>query len=171
MHLFGDSFSAYQKGWPKQIGVVSNHATRGASEYRIYRTYNNAKPDSQVIFVHTHWSRLFLKDTETFNSRLLSSHRWADILVNDLLRNESHVVEACNTIWDDKFLSDTYWLYVDKLLDIPNSFHFTFFSDIVHPQIHNLNKFWEEYPGDRTTNHLSIEGNALVANHILDIIK
>jgi hypothetical protein len=169
LYLFGDSFGAYQKGWPQLVGVTNNYATRGSSEYRIYRNYSDVKPDGKSIFVHTHWSRIYLRADKSFVTRLLDTHKFSDMLISDLMSGkEGRLFEVCSEIWDERFFIDTYTLYMEKLLQTPDSLHVTFFEDIVHPQVVNLNAVWQSHSGPRETNHMTDAGNKVAAEMILE---
>lgn len=164
IQIFGDSFSSNRRGWVNRFGKT--FGTNGASEYRIYRTIKQVNPTCPIVVCHTHWSRLFLKDTNrSLLSRSLRSHPFCDILGNDVIeKNEETFLSTLSTIWDEEYLKDSYWLMVNALLSIPDSTHITFFEDITHPKIHNLHGIWQANKGQ--INHMSKQGNTEVANYL-----
>lgn len=165
--IFGDSFSANRspESWTELLSVdyeVTNLASNGSSEYRIWKNYQKTKykiSDSDtVIFCHTSHSRIFLKDTESSLSRLLGSHHRCDLIINDVFsKNESKFVKLLRTIWDDDFFEDTYDLYLNDLLSTPNSIHFTFFESNKIESYYNI---WVSNKGK--INHMNTQGNMLV---------
>lgn len=159
IHIFGDSFSSNAKGWPS---LGKTFGTNGASEYRIFRSFRESPIVDKVIICHTHWSRVFLKDTNrSLMSRALASHPFCDILGNDILeKQEKEFLSTLSTIWDEQYLKDTYWLMVDQMLSHRNAIHITFFEDIDDPRIHNLHGIWQANRG--SINHMNSKGNAEV---------
>ena len=174
--IFGDSFSANtsSSSWTTMLSAqysVTNLASNGSSEYRIWKTYQNHKhkivEKDTVIFCHTSPSRIFLKDTETLLSRMLSTHRSCDLIINDVFsKRESKFIKVLRTIWDEDFFSDTYNLYLDNLLLVPNSIHFTFFDST---KVETFKDIWASNPG--TINHMTPHGNELILDKIKCIIS
>ena len=167
IHVFGDSFSIDNSNdsWVTQLTATS-YATRGASEYRIWKTYQRnkhlIKPDDTILFCHTSPYRVFLKNNSTLLSRFLSSHSVCDIIINDIIaKKELKFINVLNTIWDEDYFYDTYSLLVNDLKNIPNSFHFTFFESEL---VHSFYETWTTNPG--TINHLTIKGNQDVYKEI-----
>lgn len=166
--IFGDSFSANPKGWPGMFETKSI-GTNGASEYRIYRNYLKAKdaiePSDKVIFCHTHWSRVFLKDQARISSRSLESHPFCDLIVNDIFsKNELVFMDILGTIWDEEFLKTTHKLYLEKLLSVENSFHISFFDES-YTGVHQLHLIWQQNKGK--INHMNQQGNSLVYDFLI----
>jgi hypothetical protein len=167
IHVFGDSFSIDNSNdsWITRLNATS-YSTCGASEYRIWKTYQLNKhliaPTDIILFCHTSPYRIFLKDNSTLLSRLLPSHPFCDIIINDIIsKKESKFISVLNTIWDDEYFNDTHVLLVNDLKKTPNSFHFTFFeSDIVH----SFYETWVTNTGK--INHLTINGNDIVYRDI-----
>lgn len=165
IHIFGDSFATNPKGWPGSLGKT--FASNGASEYRIFRSFRESKIVEQTIICHTHWSRIFLKDSNrSLLSRALASHPLCDILGSDILaKQEDKFVSLLDSIWDEQYLKDTYWLMVDRMLEQHNTIHITFFKDIDDPRIHNLHDIWQANQGK--INHMNLRGNQLVEEYLL----
>jgi hypothetical protein len=160
IHVFGDSFSIDKSNdsWVTRLNATS-YSTRGASQYRIWKTYQLNKhlieQDDIILFCHTSPYRIFLKTNSTLLSRLLPSHLVCDIIINDIIaKKELKFISILNTIWDEDYFYDTYLLLVNDLMKVPNSFHFTFFeSDLIH----SFYKTWKNNAG--SINHLSVNGN------------
>lgn len=172
IYVFGDSFSAWKKGWPGLIGSETT-GFRGSSEYRIYKTYLEYKDKittaDTVIFCHTHYSRVYLKDTnKSLSSRLLESHPFCDLLFGDIAsKNEDRFIDILEEIWDDDFFEYTYNKIMDDCKAIPNSIHITFFDSVANKHnIHNFSDLFKKFPGDRTHNHMTIEGNVHAGNRL-----
>jgi len=168
LFIFGDSFSSNQddSSWTqllkKHYDVVMLSAN-GSSEYRIWKTYKNSIKDIQetdkIIFCHTSYTRVFLKDTVPSSSRQLSSHPKCDLILEDIFtKNEKEFVSIIENIWDEDYLRDTYSLIIKDLLTVKNSFHITFFDDVEN--IESLYHVWKQNPG--TINHMNRNGNLLV---------
>lgn len=170
--IFGDSFAASNKhgSWVRSLGItheVINHATNGASEHRIWKTYRThaikIKPEDRVIFCHTSPSRVYLKDSKSSLSRMLRSHPVCDLIFSDVFaKAEQQFMNILQTIWDDEYFDDTFNLIVRDLQSVPNSIHITFFDS----NIKNYYDVWMEHPGN--INHLSAQGNVIVYTDIVN---
>jgi len=178
LYIFGDSFSSNHEDPNCWVNVLSqefkiiNFSQRGISEYRIWKNYttnkSNILADSKVLFCHTNPYRIYLKDSYATLSRKLKSHTSCDIILEDIYsKKEKKLTEAVELIWDEEYLEDQYNLLSKDLLQIPKSFHVTFFE--IEQNFLNLNLMWQKYSG--TINHLSVEGNRLVADKIVNLIR
>lgn len=166
--IFGDSFASNKtsESWTQLLspyGSVVVKSANGSSEYRIWKTYqdnkNNVEPDDCVVFCHTSYSRVFLKNNETLLSRLLPSHPLCDLIFSDVLaKNENKFIKILRSIWDDDYFKDTYNLLLKDLKTVPRSIHINFFEPGVY------NSIWQTYPGK--INHLSSLGNLLVVQQL-----
>jgi hypothetical protein len=172
--IFGDSFAASDdsSSWVSKLGAINNFASNGSSEYRIYKTYSKKKFEisntDKIIFVHTSPTRIFLKNDKDISSRLLGSHPKCDIIINDVYeKKEKEYIKILESIWDEEYFNDVFDLLVDKL-QVPNSFHITFFES-VRKDVINLNQIWVANPGD--INHMNETGNQLVADIICQLIR
>jgi len=162
LYIFGDSFSVSNKNsWVEMLKDqydVYNYSTNGSSEYRIWKNYQNLKKtiiDSKILFCHTSPTRIFLKNTETFSSRLLPSHPYCDLIFSDIhAKKEKKFQEVLDQIWDEDFFTDTYQLMLTNLLSIENSTHISFFDVNCDT---SLQEIWKQFPG--TINHLTDVGN------------
>jgi hypothetical protein len=165
--IFGDSFAAskHKHSWTKLLKYpVINRASNGSSEYRIWKNYQKAKadimPEDKIIFCHTSYSRVYLKDTITdLLSRLLPSHLFCDIILADIqYKQESKFINILKTIWDDVYFYDQYKLLEDDLKRVPNSIHLNFFED---------NEYRYTYISHKgTINHMSQQGNLVIGMHL-----
>lgn len=168
LYIFGDSFStsAHPDSWTELLRSkynVFNYSVNGSSEHRIWKNYQNRKPNGLLLFCHTSPSRIFLKDTSTSKSRVLTSHPSCDIIINDIYsKNEQNFIQILESIWDDDYFEDTYKLLIDDMMKIPNSIHITFFNISLIKD--NYYEIWQSHKGN--INHLSIEGNQLVFNSV-----
>lgn len=167
IHVFGDSFSIDNSNdsWVTRLNATS-YSTCGASEYRIWKTYQSnkhlIKPNDTVLFCHTFPYRVFLKNNSTLLSRLLPSHPFCDIIINDIIaKKESKFISVLKTIWDEDYFYDTYLLLVNDLKKVPNSFHFTFFESTL---MHSFYETWINNKGN--INHLTVSGNNAVYKDI-----
>lgn len=170
LYIFGDSFSVSNKNsWTEMLKDcydVYNYSTNGSSEYRIWKNYQNLKKavtDSKILFCHTSPTRIFLKNTENFSSRLLPSHPYCDLIFSDIhAKKEKKFQKVLDQIWDDEYFTDTYQLMLTDLLNIKNSTHISFFDIDCGTSLHNI---WQQFPGN--INHLTDVGN----DKAYDIVK
>jgi hypothetical protein len=165
--IFGDSFAAskHKHSWTKLLnGRVINRATNGSSEYRIWKLYqqskSNIKPTDKIIFCHTSYSRVFLKNTVTeLLSRLLPSHVFCDIILADIQhKQETKFIKILKSIWDDNYFYDNYKLFEDDLRRVPNSIHLNFFEDTSYRDVYVQHK--------GTINHMDQIGNLVIGTHL-----
>jgi hypothetical protein len=165
--IFGDSFAANTtlESWSAMLGQnVKNLARNGSSEYRIWRAYKHNKdliqPEDTVIFCHTSFSRVYLKNSEPLLSRLLPSHPFCDLIFSDIIdKQEIQFINILKKIWDEEYFKDTYNLMINDLKNVHNSVHLNFFEDPFY------NSIWKNNPG--TINHMNAEGNRLVLESVL----
>lgn len=173
IYIFGDSFSADLHGWPGMISGTT-YGIRGSSEYRILKTYEEKKhlinQDDQVIFCHTSWSRVFLKDTnKSLLSRKLETHPLCDLILSDVYaKREKNFMSVLSDVWDEDFMMYIYQKVVNDLLNIPNSTHITFFENH-DKRITDLSYIKNAHTGN--INHLTVEGNEIVSQRIENLIK
>lgn len=175
IYIFGDSFSADNKGWPSIINSATT-GYRGSSEYRIYKNYLEYKDlitdNDIVIFCHTHKDRVYLKDeNQTLLSRLVDTHPFCDILFSDVVaKQEQDFVHLLKEIWDDKFFDYIYDKILKDCKDVPNSIHITFFKEMATTyNLIDYSEYYKNYKGK--INHLTELGNHLVAEKIQDVLQ
>ena len=170
IYIFGDSFAADNSGWPGSFGEVKNFATRGSCEYRIWRKYteqkSNITPDDTVIFCHTSWSRVYLRDENTsLLSRRLASHPQCDILLGDITaKRETKFMNIITEIWDEDFQQYVHDRVIADCMGVPNSLHISFFEENKKYDMHDLSKYRYEYPGN--INHMDKTGNNMVGKEL-----
>jgi hypothetical protein len=177
IHIFGDSFAASLDpfSWVELLRkkyTVTNYATNGSSEYRIWKTYNTVSSSISktdiILFVHTSPYRVFLKDGVESSSRKLTSHPTCDLIFNDVYTKKEHqFIDVLESIWDDEYFVDSYNLFVDNVLHLPNSIHITFF-EIDDSPIISLNSVWQTNRG--TINHMSLDGNNGTLNIVDNLV-
>jgi hypothetical protein len=165
--IFGDSFAAskHKHSWTKLLKhIVVNRASNGSSEYRIWKSYQSAKkdikPEDKVIFCHTSYSRVFLKNTVVdLLSRLLPSHIFCDIILADIQdKKETKFINVLKTIWDDVYFYDNYKLLEEDLKRVPNSIHLNFFENTEYRDVYIHHK--------GTINHMDQIGNLVIGTHL-----
>jgi hypothetical protein len=165
--IFGDSFAAskHEHSWTHLLnGNVINRASNGSSEYRIWKAYQQAKssigPDDRVIFCHTSYSRVFLKNTVIdLMSRFLPSHTLCDLILADIQhKQEKKFIKILESIWDDAYFYDNYKLIEEDLKRVPNSIHLNFFENTVYRSVYVNHK--------GTINHMNQEGNLVIGMYL-----
>jgi hypothetical protein len=177
IYIFGDSFSAWQNGWPATLHA-NTFSTRGSSEFRIWKNYlsNRHKISSidTVLFCHTHWSRVYLRDDANgFSNRSLLSHPVCDLLLGDLAeKKDKKYQKLLEEVWDEEFLKYNYSKLIEDSKSVNNSLHITFFENVAkNYNINNFGDIWKEFPGNRTENHLTNAGNLEAARRLSILIK
>jgi hypothetical protein len=169
--IFGDSFAAskHKHAWTRLLNYqVINRASNGSSQYRIWKAYQKSKidigPNDKIIFCHTSYSRVYLKNTVTdLMSRWLPTHRFCDLILADIQhKQESKFIKLLKNIWDDEFFYDNYNLLVEDLKHVPNSIHINFFEDGIFRSI------YQNHNG--TINHMDQEGNRIIGNQIRELL-
>jgi len=172
--IFGDSFANNDSeySWVSLLAkshTVINKSSNGSSEYRIYKTYNHYKEQihstDHVLFVHTHSSRIYLREDQELDSRKLNTHKNCDLIFSDIYhKKEQKYIDILENIWDDAYFVDNYSLLLDKLLSVANSTHITFFEN--H---HGLYSYYDTYSNNKgSVNHMNELGNNIVYNDIKD---
>lgn len=172
--LFGDSFSFNENGWPSMLDrSIINSSQNGIGEYKIYKMVMQKKDDPKIIChtspwrIHTPFHPIHYKNSQRPNNDFLLS----DIDYHSRFNSEMKIVKQYwKKYYDQQFQIDFYNLILDKLFSIKNTIHISFHDpdDTVRIQ-NNFNHIWKKYPGD--INHLSVEGNRLVAEQIKSIIS
>jgi len=175
IYIFGDSFSAWQQGWPDEIGGKT-FGSRGSSEYRIWRSYQENKhlisSNDRVVFCHTHYSRVFLKDSvKSMKSRLIDTHKYCDILFGDANSKADAFVEILEKIWDDEYFIYQYEKVLEDCRSIPNSTHITFFPKLAMKyDIMDMSNIYNGNRGERWQNHMTLQGNKIVAQELTNVL-
>jgi hypothetical protein len=168
--VFGDSFAATPTGWARMLdGEVSNFAQNGIGEYKIYKglqTFLNF--DKAVIChtspwrVHTRVHPVHKNNPTRFNNDFMLN----DVEYHSATNKDMKVVrEYLENYYDPEYQEDTYRLFVNELMKIPNTIHITFHEPDDTKQItHNFNKIYKKHPGE--INHMSEEGNKIIAEKV-----
>jgi hypothetical protein len=174
--VFGDSFatSTSSDSWIQLLEQeyhVQVLATNGSSEYRIWKQYQRNKskiqPTDKVIFCHTSYGRMFLKDSNrSLLSRLLPTHPLCDILVNDVTaKKEKHFTELIDRVWDYDYLTDTYNLMLESLKKVPSSLHISLF------EVEGVLSFFSLRNTDKgNINHLNKQANMIVYKKVIELL-
>jgi hypothetical protein len=172
--VFGDSFAADPSGWARMLeGEVSNFAKNGIGEYKIYKGLQTFLNFDKAVICHTSPWRIHTRKHPVHKNNPTRYNN--DFMLNDVEyyskknKDMKTVHEYLTNYYDPEYQEDTYQLFVDKLMNISNTIHITFHEPEDTKQItHNFNHIWKQYPGD--INHMSIEGNHIIAEEIKKLI-
>lgn len=172
--LFGDSFSTNSFGWPNMLGVkIQNFSENGIGEYKIFqKVMKNQIYDKSIIChtspwrVHTPVHPVHKDNTDRPNNDFMFS----DIEYHKHKHKEMELVyNYLKKYFDPNYQIDIYRLLLEKLFLLKNTIHITFHDPNDTKIIqNNFNHVWKKYPGD--INHMSMEGNRLVAEMIKKLI-
>jgi hypothetical protein len=170
--LFGDSFAANNKGWPSMLGVdVSNFAENGIGEYKIYKKVLSENDFDKCIICHTSPWRVHTR-FHPIHSRSEDRPN-NDFLLNDVEYHSKDnkqmqlVNQYLQRYYDPDYQFDVYKLMLDKMMEIKNAIHLTF-HDLESKINNNYYHIWKKHPGD--INHMSIQGNQIVAEIVKQLI-
>lgn len=188
--IAGDSFAAHlpsqqdNHGWSRLLSqnyTVTNVASCGASEYRIWQTLNNQLVQEQDAWIvsHTSHSRVYAADNPLHKNTL--HHQHCDVLFTDIEHRNDPFSRACQDyfrhLFDDQYHRNIHVLILDainNLLRDVKVFHLTHFDYSGMPvgfNIVNYHDFWRLHRGD--VNHYSAQGNRKIfseLNHWLQTI-
>ena len=172
--LFGDSFSTNNLGWPSMLGVkVRNFSENGIGEYKIFKkVMQNQKYDKGIIChtspwrVHTPVHPIHKDNTDRPNNDFMFS----DIEYYKQKNPEMELVHNyLKKYFDLNYQIDIYNLMLEKLFLAKNTIHITFHDpDDTKSIENNYNHIWKKYQGN--INHMSLEGNQIVAEEIKKLI-
>ena len=187
--IAGDSFAAdwpgEYHGWPKLLNEyvnVTNLAQAGISEYKILKQIQSITPsDYDIIIVsHTSPSRIHTNNHPLHKTGL---HKDCDLIYTDIegrcsLFNPSlrAAQDWFRYHYDDEYQIDVYELIRKEIRRILGS---SKYISITHTEISNkyavehnninFSDLWEKHKG--TVNHYSKEGNRIIFEKLIDIIK
>jgi hypothetical protein len=172
--IIGDSFSANNDGWPSMLGHhVVNKSENGIGEYKIFAKSKNSMSFDKIIFNHTSPWRIHTRLHPIHKNNPERNNN--DFLLNDVeyhskINKDMKIVdEYLKKYYDPEYQQDMYNLLLKEIMNIPNSVHITFHDPDDTKMIkNNFNHIWKKCPGD--INHMSIEGNQLVAEKIKKLI-
>ena len=168
--IIGDSFSANNNGWPSMLGhQVINKSENGIGEYKIFAKSKNIVSCDKIIFNHTSPWRVHTRIHPIHKNNPERSNN--DFLLNDVEYHSKTnkdigiVSEYLKKYFDPQYQQDVYNLLLKEIMCIPDSIHITFHDpDDTSQILHNYNHVFKQYPGN--INHMSYEGNKLIANLI-----
>ena len=174
LFVFGDSFAANPQGWTSMLGVeIQNFSQNGIGEYKIFKQVIENQQFNRSIICHTSPWRV--------NTRVHPIHKSSqdrpnnDFMLNDVeyyskTNNEMKIVnEYLKNYYDPVYQLDVYKLLLKELLLLKNTVHITFHDPEDTKEIkNNYHHIWKQNPG--IINHMSEEGNCIVAEEIKKIL-
>lgn len=172
--VFGDSFAADPAGWSSMLDCeVTNFAENGIGQYKIYKKILNNLKFDRAIICHTSPWRVHTRIHPLHKDNLLRPNN--DFMLNDLEYHSKKNKEIKNIYnylkkyHDFIYQSDMYKLMVSELMHIKNTVHVTFHDpDDTKIIKNNFFKIWKNYKGN--INHLSLEGNQIVAQKVKKLL-
>jgi len=178
LFVFGDSFSADNKGWvnmlPKNIGIeIKNFSQNGIGQYKIFKKIMQNLNFDKGIICHTSPWRIHTHNHPIHKNSINRPEN--DFMLNDIEHHRKTnkemnlVYEYIKKYYDFDYQLDIYGLLVKELLLLKNTIHITFHEPNDTKKIeNNYNHIWKENPGD--INHMSNEGNRIVAENISKLL-
>ena len=172
--IFGDSFAADPVGWARQLkGEINNFAENGIGEYKIYKALQTFLNFEKAVICHSSPWRVHARihpvhkdNPKRYNNDFMLN----DVEYHSKINKDMKVVnEYLEKYYDPEYQEDTYGLFLDKLMKIPNTIHITFHDPEDTKQIpHNFNHIYKQHPGN--INHMSDEGNKIIAEKIQKLL-
>jgi len=174
VYIFGDSFAANPIGWASHLdGNISNFAENGIGEYKIYKSVKKSLNFDKAVICHSSPWRVHTRTHPVHKNNPTRYNN--DFMLNDVAyhskinKDMKLVNEYLKNYYDPEYQEDTYSLFVNELMQIPNTIHITFHEQSDTKQItHNYNKIYKKYPGD--INHMSLDGNRIIAEKIQKLL-
>ena len=137
--ILGDSFCVTKNDndhhWVnmlKQHFTIENCASPGIGEYKIFKQYIGQEYDIALVH-HTSPYRIHTR----YNPLHTGVRRNSDFMLNDVEHHYKNKVRHAEVIYkyisnyvDFDYEKEVWQLYVEKLIALDNSLHFTFFADI-----------------------------------------
>ena len=172
--IVGDSFVANQTGeaWQNLLTdyTVTNLSSAGSSEYRIAKKLLTTDLDLYdiVIVVHTSPNRIYVEHNPLHQTS--NSHKHCDLIYQDVAAQRPNpwadrAAWWFENVFDVEYANFMHNLIIDRSIQHTKNhrnLHLTFFDLDCDPSVISLHTVWQDYPG--TINHLSVEGNQIVAN-------
>ena len=179
--IIGDSFAAHHpQGWTCQLGndhEVTNLASNGASQYRLFRTVTQTNLDGFdfVVVGHTSPNRIYVEKNPYYQQS--QTHHNCDLIYEDMRSKlpdsfAGHVTWWFENVFDLEQAKHTHELLCDKIKALVAHkpvLHVSFFEIGYIADIKILHHIWNNHPG--TINHLDETGNQLVAKFVKDQVK
>ena len=174
LFVFGDSFAADSNGWPGMLDCeIINMAKNGIGEYKIFKKAMSSEENTRKLICHTSPWRIHTRIHPIH--RFDSARNENDFMLNDVEYHSKNnkemktVHDYIKKYYDPDYQLDIYDLFVEKLSLIANSIHVTFHNPDDTSKIkNNFFTLWKENPGN--INHMSLEGNKLVAEQIRKLL-
>ena len=179
--IIGDSFSTNMsvESWINQLPekyIITNLSMNGVSQYRLYRMFLDVREDFQpgdtVIFCHTNPNRIYLPDHTPYPTRLTSSHSNCDLVLGDVDRHGifwrfiSYVF--IKYFYDEEYYNKVYDLMIKEMNSIQDCKIINISGFVSRSPIIGIKDIFDQHRGN--INHLTIEGNRLVAERISKLL-
>lgn len=182
--LCGDSFAAdwsikhrSELGWPNLLASkynVTNVATAGSSEYRIWKTLQaqNVTLYDCVIVSHTSPYRLYVNKHPVHNADIL--HKNCDLIYADAVEhNLTTVKDYFDQYFDIAYATDIHQLIVHQIADIcknVQTIHMQHINASIPKEINiiDFSTLWHKHRGK--INHYDSIGNQIVYETLLKML-
>ena len=178
--ILGDSFCVTKDDnehhWVnllKQHFTIENCASPGIGEYKIFKQYIGQAYDLALIH-HTSPYRVHTR----YNPLHTDVRKKSDFMLNDVEYHYNNKVKYADVIYkyisnyvDFDYQQEVWQVYVEKLKQLDNSLHFTFFPDIPTSLItNNFNHIFEKHRKSDAHSHLDEKGHDLTYKTIKNLI-
>lgn len=183
--VIGHSFAVDNEGWPSMLGVAqeNNFAQKGVSEAKLYMQYLKIRDEhwDKIIVCHSNPCALYTPHHPVHHNKKERSQ--TDWILGDIEyhrhrdKEMQSVFEYLSKYSDPHYEYIVFDLFLDKMLEIPNSIHITFREDLdkmistdwIKKIENNFNKIWVMNQGK--INHMDIDGNTQVAKQLENVIQ
>ena len=183
--VIGHSFAVDNEGWPSMLGVAqeNNFAQKGVSEAKLYMQYLKIRDEhwDKIIVCHSNPCALYTPHHPVHHKK--KERAQTDWILGDIEyhrhrdKEMQSVFEYLSKYSDPHYEYIVFDLFLDKMLEIPNSIHITFREDLdkmistewIKKIENNFNKIWVMNQGK--INHMDIEGNTQVAKQLENVIQ
>lgn len=178
--ILGDSFCYTESDndyhWVnllKQNYTVENCASPGIGEYKIFKQYMGQEYDILLVH-HTSPYRIHARH----NPLHTGVRQDSDFMLNDVAYHYDNKQKHAEVIYkyisnyvDFDHVKEVWQLYVEKLLQLDNSLHFTFFPDIPTNLIdNNFNHIFKNHGATNSYSHLDKKGHDLTYQTLKSMI-
>jgi|TARA_B100001094_G_scaffold139455_1_gene134884 hypothetical protein len=178
--ILGDSFCVTKNDndhhWVnmlKQHFTIENCASPGIGEYKIFKQYIGQEYDIALVH-HTSPYRIHTR----YNPLHTGVRRNSDFMLNDVEHHYKNKVRHAEVIYkyisnyvDFDYEKEVWQLYVEKLIALDNSLHFTFFADIpIQLVTNNFNDIFNKHGTPNTHSHLDEKGHDLTYQLVKGLI-
>jgi len=179
--IIGDSFSTNMspKSWINHLPeeyVIVNLSMNGISQYRLYHIFLDVREDFQpgdtIIFCHTNPNRIYLPDRTPYPTRFKTSHSKCDLVLGDVSRHGMFwrfiSYMFIKYFYDEEYYNTIYDLMIKDMNKVDNCKIINMSGFVGRGPIVSVKDIFDQYRGN--INHLSLEGNRLVAERISKLL-